>query len=54
MTQHTAMMVIGIGTGRTITSARVRWPSGKTTALGKVAAGSRLTIREDERKNRGG
>jgi len=44
--QNSATMLVGIGTHRLARKITVRWPSGKTQTLDRVAANQLVTIRE--------
>ncbi len=48
MGQQPARMVIGLGNAEHADSVTIRWPDGQFQQLGKVAAGSRLTISEGD------
>ena len=45
--QNSPTTLIGIGHNDAAKSIKVRWPSGKTTEVGKVAAGSVVTLYEN-------
>ena len=44
--QNSATLLIGIGKAAAAEEVRVRWPSGKVTAVGTVPAGSTVTVEE--------
>ena len=44
--QNSATLLIGIGNAAAAEEVRVRWPSGKVTAVGTVPAGSTVTVEE--------
>ena len=44
--QNSATLLVGIGKAAAAEEVRVRWPSGKITAVGTVPAGSTVTVEE--------
>lgn len=46
-TQHSARMLVGIGTHTNVVSVSVRWPSGRTTTTRSVPEGTLLTVFEE-------
>lgn len=46
-TQHSATMIIGIGSHETVASVSVRWPSGKTASTKSIPEGTLLTVYEN-------
>jgi hypothetical protein len=46
-TQHSATMVVGIGSHTAVASVSVRWPSGKTMSTRNVPEGTLLTVYEN-------
>ena len=45
--QNSATMLVGIGDRKGVNALKVRWPSGKTQDLGKVAANTLVTVYEN-------
>ena len=45
--QNTATLLVGIGTSERADALRVRWPSGRTTDVGAVDAGTLVVVHED-------
>ena len=54
--QNSTTMLVGIGSHTDVNSLDVRWPSGRTSSTGRIAAGSLVTIYEnlDDCPNRRG
>lgn len=46
-TQHSATMLVGIGTSREAASVTVKWPSGKTSSTQAIPEGTLLTVYEN-------
>ena len=50
--QNSRTLLIGIGEHEVAEQIRIRWPSGRSTELGEVAAGSLVTVFETGREAR--
>ena len=51
--QNSATMLVGIGDRKGVNALKVRWPSGKTQDLGKVAANTLVTVYENPAQSPG-
>ncbi len=51
--QNSATLLVGIGEAAQAKDVTVRWPSGRTSALGAVAAGTLVTVFENPAENGG-
>jgi thiol-disulfide isomerase/thioredoxin len=51
--QNSATMLVGLGEGKAARGVSVKWPSGRSSEVGAVAAGSLVTVFEDPADNGG-
>ena len=51
MTQHSATMLVGIGTQAVVREVKVRWPSGRVQVASAVPSGSLLVVHENEARS---